>query len=78
VVEGIAEQIEHALAGWLIGVGPQLKAKGVGRPAGVLHHDFDVDEVGRWPVAGPAFVHAQKAELSAGVDRHGVAPLSRG
>jgi hypothetical protein len=58
----------------LVCIGAQLKAESVGGIPDELHDDLDIDEIAGRPVARAAFVHAQQADDSAFVERHGVAP----
>src|SRR5262249_15308144 len=76
-VEAITQQRKHAFAHRLVVISAQLEAERVVGPTDELHDDLDVELIAGRTVAGADVVHAQQAQLSTQVQRHGILLQSR-
>jgi hypothetical protein len=74
MIEGIAQEVEHALPRGSIRIVAKLETESVGRAPDELNDDFDIYPIGWRPVRRTPVVDAKETDPTTGIDRHGSAP----
>jgi hypothetical protein len=74
VIEGIAQEVEHALPRGSVRIVAKLETESVGGAPDELHHDLDIYAIGWRPVRRAPVVDAEETDLTTGIEGHGSAP----
>jgi len=74
VIEGIAQEVEHALPRGAIRIVSKLETESVGWAPDELHDDLDIYAIGWRPVCCAPVVDAEETDPTTGIERHGSAP----